>query len=205
MKAEIQPGCGIYQIRNLANGKRYIGKSTDLAQRVIRHRYLLNSGNHHNIHLQRSYDKHGGANFIFEVVEYCLEDELPQKEQNWIDSTPIDHRINIELYVLDKHNEKNPFFGKKHSEETRQKMSNAKSGLYQGTDNPNYNNQWSEAQKDQMRGSKNTNSKLTEDVVREIKRLLKEGRKHKDIADMFGVSRTVVTRINSGSRWSQVV
>ncbi|QWI10076.1 GIY-YIG nuclease family protein [Bacillus mycoides] len=44
--------------------------------------------------------------------------------------------------------------------------------------------------------------KLTEDDVREIKKLLLQGVKQKTISERFGVSRALITRINTGQAWS---
>lgn len=54
-------------------------------------------------------------------------------------------------------------------------------------------------------GSKHHNSKLTEDVVREIKRLLKETNfSLKEMGKMFSVSPRTISNIKQGRRWSHV-
>jgi hypothetical protein len=53
-------------------------------------------------------------------------------------------------------------------------------------------------------GSEHHNAQLNEDKVREIKRLLEEGHRHKDIAEWFEVSRQAITNISTGHRWSHV-
>lgn len=58
---------GIYFIRNIINNKVYIGSSKNLYRRVYEHMRLLNNGEHHSIHLQRSFDKYGKDSFIVEV------------------------------------------------------------------------------------------------------------------------------------------
>ena len=45
-------------------------------------------------------------------------------------------------------------------------------------------------------------TKLTEQSVEEIYIELREGTPMKDIAPMFGVSRTLISKINAGSLWS---
>jgi hypothetical protein len=76
-------------------------------------------------------------------------------------------------------------------------MSSKKKGIYNGEDNPNFGNRWDEKQKSKMRGANNVNSKLCEEDVVKIKKLLSLGYKHAAIAEKFDVSRNVVTRINT--------
>jgi group I intron endonuclease len=61
--------CGIYCIRNKINGKVYIGSSVDIHARWRTHRYELRGGGHHSIALQRAWDKYGREAFAFEVLE----------------------------------------------------------------------------------------------------------------------------------------
>src|ERR1700690_3610599 len=53
-------------------------------------------------------------------------------------------------------------------------------------------------------GSKNLSSKLKEEQVQEIKRLLDEGHSSYGIAKEFGVSKTTILRIKNGVNWSHV-
>lgn len=100
--------------------------------------------------------------------------------------------------------ESNPFYGRKHSLSSKRKMSAWKKENFIGEQNPNYGKRWNESQRSRMRGSLNENAKLTEDDVVTIKQRLQRNHKHQDIASDFGVSRTVITRINSGARWGHV-
>jgi hypothetical protein len=192
---------GIYCIKNKINGKVYIGKSVDIKDRFRRHRSLLNCHKHYNAHLQRSFDKHGKGNFEFCVLEECDEVDLAKKEQHWIDCN-AGKVYNADLQVSDKTGVNNSFFGKKHSEETKKAMSIAKEGKYLGADNPNYGKQHSLEAKRTMSIRRAT--KLRPDSVVEIRSRLANGEKHADVAAMYGVSRTVITRINSGARWKLV-
>lgn len=79
---------GIYKIKNLENGKCYYGSSKDITKRWKTHLNQLKNGKHHNIHLQRSWDKYGESSFIFEVVEECNEKVLLELEQKYLDSNP---------------------------------------------------------------------------------------------------------------------
>jgi len=54
----MEDGQGIYQIRNLVNGKVYIGSSTNFENRWTRHKYGLNRINHENSRLKNAWNKH---------------------------------------------------------------------------------------------------------------------------------------------------
>lgn len=66
---------GIYKITNLKNNKVYIGQSENLNNREWNHFYWLDRGEHHNEHLQKSYNKYGKGNFIFETLEELIGSE----------------------------------------------------------------------------------------------------------------------------------
>ena len=53
-------------------------------------------------------------------------------------------------------------------------------------------------------GSKNSMAILDEDVVKQIKTLLKNGVKNIDVANMFGISHKHVSLIKRGKRWKHV-
>jgi group I intron endonuclease len=91
---------GIYQIINLKNGKRYVGKSKNLYRRKYQHLGELNSNKHNNKYLQNSYNKYGSNNFLFEVIEFCDINNLSNREYYWINhyqSYNRDKGYNIEL------------------------------------------------------------------------------------------------------------
>lgn len=195
---------GIYAIINKINGKRYIGQSVDVNSRFVRHRYQLNKGIHANAYLQRAWDKYGVDNFEFKIIVECNEENLDLMEETYCHQTSSDMLYNIADDFTSRVGSKNPFYGKNHKKTSKCAMSQWKKKHYLGSDNPNFRNRWSEEQRDTMRGSKNHHAKLSEKEVIEIKRFLSQGMKHSDIAIKFGISRTVVTRINSGARWGHI-
>jgi hypothetical protein len=67
-KESIQP-MGIYQIRNILNGKIFVGSSINLQGIINRHRFQLKAGLHMNKTLQRDFLEIGAANFAFEVLD----------------------------------------------------------------------------------------------------------------------------------------
>jgi group I intron endonuclease len=197
---------GIYRIKNLKNKKCYYGSSKNIEKRWRTHSNNLKNGKHHNIHLQRSWDKYGEDNFVFELVEECNETILLELEQKYLDlnpefnigikssggdnltknpnkedivrkmtqsvrkryelmsederkekhSQPMDKNPNWKggtsfkycecgvkisptnnscLNCRDKSGNKNPFFGKQHTEETKKRLSEKRKGTYNGEQN----------------------------------------------------------------------
>ncbi|MEK4640348.1 HNH endonuclease [Bacillus sp. FSL W8-0519] len=54
------------------------------------------------------------------------------------------------------------------------------------------------------KGEGNAFSKLTDNDVREIKALLAKGLMKKDIAAKFNIDPSIISRINSGTRWAHI-
>ena len=77
--------CGIYHIINKVNGKRYVGQSKDIKTRWSWHRSYLRRNKHHNLYLQRSWNKYGEDAFFFLVTDVCEESDLCKIEQSYID------------------------------------------------------------------------------------------------------------------------
>lgn len=125
---------GIYQIRNLVNNHIYIGSTTNFSRRQSLHFSKLKNYTHHSKYLQNAYNKYGEDNFVFEIIEYCDPEYLIEREQWYIDNYQPKYNINptagssfgvirSEETKLKFLGENNPFFDKKHSEETKKKMS----------------------------------------------------------------------------------
>jgi group I intron endonuclease len=111
---------GIYKIVNNVTGKCYVGQSQRLKKRIKEHFRLLNLKKHPNEHLQRSYNKYGKEVFKGHIEVICentddldaLEEAFLTKEA-WFEEEIV---YNIANFA------KAPMRGKKHSEETRQKI-----------------------------------------------------------------------------------
>lgn len=67
----------------------------------------------------------------------------------------------------------------------------------------NVRDMWAKGRSSRL-GSQNNRTNLTEENVLEIKKLLKEGLPHKEIAEKFKIKRTVVSAINTGQNWGHV-
>lgn len=84
---------GVYKITSIINNKIYIGSSKDLYFRILSHRGELKNNNHFNIYLQRAYNKYGKNNFKAEILEYCSEELLREREQYYINILNPDFNI----------------------------------------------------------------------------------------------------------------
>lgn len=78
---------GIYFIKNIINNKKYIGSSINIDKRFKRHINELNKNIHHNILLQRSWNKYGENSFKFGIVQLINnKEDLLKVEQKYLGS-----------------------------------------------------------------------------------------------------------------------
>lgn len=113
----------IYSITNIIDNKKYVGSAVDYNVRRVRHLSNLRCNKHHSSYLQNSFNKHGEPNFVFDILE-IVDDvtKLIEAEQKWIDN--IKPEFNMTLIAgLNSH------LGLKRSNETKQKMSQARIGM----------------------------------------------------------------------------
>ena len=75
---------GIYKIYNRVNNKIYVGSSNDISRRWCHHRTLLKRNKHHNIYLQRAYNKYGIDAFEYSIILKCSQQTLLEQEKNTI-------------------------------------------------------------------------------------------------------------------------
>lgn len=153
---------GVYKITNLINNKVYIGSSNNCLNRWNIH---LWKGSKQVI--SRAIKKYGKENFKFEIIEKCDLQSLRSRELYWItfynscdttkgyniakdtENANLGRKMSEEQKkkLSDKAKlrtgDKNSFFGKHHSNTTRQQMSETKKAKYRGKDNPNYGNKYS--------------------------------------------------------------
>lgn len=71
---------GVFQIRNVVNGKVFIGSSDNLDAIWNRHRTELNFGGHRNTTFQKEWKEFGEENFRFEILS-----EIEHREGEGID------------------------------------------------------------------------------------------------------------------------
>jgi len=76
----------VYYIKNVINNKYYVGSTTNFRKRIKEHYNLLESGKHHSIKLQNSWNKNGVDNFVFKIVENDINiNDIIINEQYYID------------------------------------------------------------------------------------------------------------------------
>jgi group I intron endonuclease len=92
-KERVKPS-GVYQVKNLANGKVLLGSSLNLEGLLNRNRFTLRNNSHTNKELQKDWNKFGPDQFVLEILEvvqvqddpnFNLKDELTLLEQIWLE------------------------------------------------------------------------------------------------------------------------
>lgn len=104
----------IYRIRNLIDNKCYIGSTSYFSRRKSAHINSLNKNQHHSIKLQRAYNKYGKTNFIIEIIEECLSENKLELELKYFELLRPEY--NIAAHPLA------PMQGRKHASETITKL-----------------------------------------------------------------------------------
>ena len=129
---------GIYKIINKINGKYYVGSSIDIYQRWRNHKSQLKRNIHKNPHLQNAWNKYGENNFQFIIEKEVSLNQLLEEEQKLIDlHFGKSYCYNINSGVTKLYGNYNPFYGKHHTEISKQKMGGAIID-YTGHNNPFY-------------------------------------------------------------------
>ena len=109
----------VYKITNQVDNKLYVGSTTDFNSRKRGHLSNLSRNKHHSLYLQNAYNKYGKENFIFEILEFCPNEQLIIREQFWHDLLQPEYCMmkNVKFH-----------YGMKRSKETCQKISMANTG-----------------------------------------------------------------------------
>jgi group I intron endonuclease len=223
---------GIYQIRNVVNGKVYVGQAQDFNHRWRKHKYDLARHNHHSKHLERAWYQYGSENFEWIVVERCepIAEILNLREQHWLDTVRI-KRGNGTLGTIDSNLAYNSSFvagsvlGTKHSDTTRQLMSVSHEGLFAGEKHPMWGKHHSEeakslissALKDKpksrhtkhkmsvaQRGDKGSGAKFSWEDIRALREKWNQGTyTQMELAAEYNMSKTNVFAIVNHKTWKE--
>lgn len=111
---------GIYKITSPSK-RIYIGQSIDIENRWIKYKNINNSKVQQKLY--RSFIKYGVDNHTFEILEECSIDELDNTETKWINHFKTNKNG---LNILE--GGRNSRKGVKHTNETKQKMSESHLG-----------------------------------------------------------------------------
>ena len=131
---------GIYIITNTINDKVYVGQAQDLYIRTKHH--ILDE---RNPLLKKAFKKYGLDKFTINVLEKCEIEKLDDREQYWMDYYEVtnrdkgynicpiagstrgvkksqEERKQMSERASQRIGDLNPFYGKEHSEETKEKI-----------------------------------------------------------------------------------
>lgn len=80
---------GIYMVKNLVTGAKYVGQSVTPYLRMTQHCSVIKSKNRKTLNktneqLQEDLNKYGREAFIFGIIEHCEEERLLEREQYYI-------------------------------------------------------------------------------------------------------------------------
>jgi len=67
---------GVFQIKNIANGKVLLGSSLNLEGPLNSHKFMLTTGSHRNEMLQKEWNEYDQDKFVFEICDKCTGSEL---------------------------------------------------------------------------------------------------------------------------------
>jgi group I intron endonuclease len=138
---------GIYLWYNYINGHYYVRSAKNLWDRLRKYYYQehLNQPRHKNLPILSALKLYGHDNFSLHILEYVESDnktKLLEREQYYLDLLKPYNNI------LDKAGSSQGYL---HSEETKQLISNLKKGFYDGENNPFYGKFHSEDTKEFIR------------------------------------------------------
>ncbi len=168
--------CGIYRIRNIVNGKFYVGQAVDFKHRWSGHKFLLEKVDHHAKHLENAWYQYGPDKFTFEILEECepITEILNAREQYWLDTVRTKNadgtlgEINHDL-AYNSSPTAGSSLGMKHTEETRQKISehHKRNGVSVGEKNPMFGKHHSVETKQKIGGA-NKGKVITTEVKQKM-------------------------------------
>lgn len=129
----------IYSIKS--QDKFYIGSTKDFNKRMAEHRGLLENGKHSNDYMQRVFNKYNDFEYV--IIEEVDNSKLKEVEQLYIDKhyddpncmngSPYAHRAYNPWTEESRKKLSETCKGRKHTDEAKRKMSDAKKGKVGGT------------------------------------------------------------------------
>ncbi len=128
----------IYTITNSQNGKMYVGFTDNFQERKANHLLELSKNIHRNPHLQGAYNKYGKSSIEIEIIEECSINLLVAMEHYWATILNV-HNPDFGYNIAPTNpltRSSRPMLGKKHTKETKEKISKNRKGKRVGIDNP---------------------------------------------------------------------
>jgi len=195
---------GIYEIRNTTNGRRYIGSAVNVAKRWREHVRQLNAGNHANKFLSRCWKKNGRDSFVFRVILVCDKTNLIMYEQLLMDfynpeynaapvaGSQLGFKMSAESRrkLSESAKRTKNFTGKRHSKETKERISASKRGVTQDPEvvRKRANTMISKKLSSHL-------AKFKEADIRDIRERCSMGESNISLARLYGVSDSVICEI----------
>lgn len=221
----------IYKITNGLNNKIYIGRTKNPAYRHRQHVSLANRYDYYNDvvgaqKIHAAINGLGSENFTFEVFEKCNNySSACERELYWIkafrsdeedfgynDKSGSDFGVIVwsdedrQRMSLRMKGNKNPMYGKTHSEKVRKQLSED----FSGDGNPFYGKQHTDetkklisaSSKGRVAGENNPHAKLTIEIVIQIREDWKTGNYTKvALSKKYNVTAATIGNIISGKTW----
>ena len=136
----------IYVFTNKINGKQYVGQSENPNERYKQHKKDSKNKKHTNIIFYNAISKYGIDNFDFKIIETNIPiDKINDSEKYWIKTL---NSMKPNGYNMTDGGEGT--HGYKHTEESKCKMSELKKEKYKGENNPLYGKHHSEETKEKI-------------------------------------------------------
>lgn len=218
----------IYLLQNKNNSKLYVGQTNNLKRRFSRHKYEAITKFNKNI-LYQSIRKHGFDNFELIELEQHTKETIDEAEIFWIEffqSNKKEFGYNLTkggklaTKTVNIRTKVSPMLGKKHSPETKKKMSEQRKGAnnsfygkthtiiakqkmsqnpnrkYIGAKNPFFGKHFI--------GSANASAKLTEEIVLKVREQFKNGMTFVELSKIHNVSESTISRLIRRINWNHI-
>lgn len=120
---------GLYMIHCLKNDWRYYGETSNLQARKSSHKSKLHRRIHENFDLQKDYNSFGSNVFQYTILHIGTEwQNAALRKKKELDYIVLNQTLAYNIYFDNREGQMNPFWGRMHSEEAKQAMSDSRKG-----------------------------------------------------------------------------